>query len=53
MNKKEVDKEKCYGHWFARSSYSECVDLNCKLQDICRREALMRERLKEDAELTI
>ena len=53
MNKKEVDKEKCYGHWFARSFYGECVDLNCKLQDICRSEAEMRERLKMDADRVV
>lgn len=39
----------CFGHWFQQAFEGVCVSCGCKIQDVCRIETLMRERLKEDA----
>ena len=49
MKTEKKDGKVCYGHWWSRVFVDDCIGLGCEIQNICRRETLMRERLKEDA----
>lgn len=49
MKTTKTEQPVCYGHWWSHAFEGDCVAQGCAIQDICRRETLMRERVKEDA----